>query len=93
MIIVYNQRYKIDNFISKIIPDKSNPDKAFLKQYLYKALLCCNDLTEVSEYCTQEFVDELSRVTVNERRMFPLESLQKDNFMSLVYFYKGVTLL
>lgn len=93
MIIVYNQQYKIDSFISMIIPDKSNPDRAFLKQYICKALLCCNDLAEVSEYCTQEFADELSRVTINERRMFPLESLKKDNFMSMVYFYKGVTLL
>lgn len=93
MIIVYNQHHKIDSFISKIIPDNTNIDRIFLKQYLYKALLCCNDLTEVGEYCTQEFVDELSRVTVNERRIYPLESLQRDKFMSLVFFYKGATLL
>ena len=93
MIIVYNQPIKIDKFINNLIPDNTNIDRIFLKQYLYKALLCCNDLTEVSEYCTQEFADELGRVTGEEKRIYPLESLQKDKFMSLVFFYKGVTLL
>lgn len=93
MIILQRKADKIAYFVHGLNPNPRHEDSQFMSLYLHKALTCLNGIDEVTEYCTKEFANMLGNFKTIDKRVYPLESLQRDKFLSLVYYYKGLRAL
>lgn len=93
MIILQNKTEKIAYFVHGVNPNPRHEDSQFMSLYLHKALTCLNSEDEVTEYCTKEFANILGRYKTIDKRVYPLGSLQRDKFLSLVFYYKGLRAL
>lgn len=93
MIKTQKSAVKIRVFVNLYVQDTTNPDRDFMIKYLSKALRCLTSLDEVCEYCTEDFARILYQIKVNDERAFPVETLQKEKFLEMVYFYKGLKIL
>ncbi|UZA02947.1 hypothetical protein [Moraxella bovis] len=93
MIILQRKAEKIAYFVHGVNPNPRHEYSQFMSLYLHKALTCLNDIDEVTEYCTKEFANIIGNYKTIDKRVYPLESLQRDKFLSLVFYYKGLQAL
>lgn len=90
MIHLRHKSHKINYFIEGLIDDSLSEDSTFMRLYLLKALNTLVSGEEVKDYCTEYFYNILGNYEVDDCRFYPIDTLQKDKFLSMVYYYRGL---
>lgn len=93
MIVLKNPMQVITHFILYIVKDLTHPDASKIRLYLCKAINTLTTVQELVEYCTNDFLQIACTVKFNDKRAYPLASLDKERFLNMVYYHKGLELL